>query len=281
MFDSPDRAPIAQAPLSVILLANGPTSAVAEAVSAWQAFLATLDRPFETIVLRAGGHGSSDDANAVLGAVRGIGYEPASGFGPALSAAIRAAQHPLVALATADGQFDPADLQRLLKDIDNVDLAVGCRTVAPPPAWRAALGRVGAFVGRVALGLPLERTPCVAGATPWRRRWAAHWALGVHLRDPESPFRLSRRDALVRIVLQSHGPFALVEQLAKANHLEFIMTEEPIAWTPPVGATMEPAEFARDLRAVFREPDFGTPELHTAAGANPGAVPTNPASPSS
>ena len=118
-------------------------------------------------------------------------------------------------------------------------------------------------------------------------RWVARWAFGIRLRDPESAFRLVRRDAVIRIMLQSRGPFALVEQLAKANHLELIMTEEPVAWSPRTASPAESVPFAREARALFRRPDFGPPELHIPPPAplppteKPDAVPTTPPSPSS
>ena len=59
---------------------------------------------------------------------------------------------------------------------------------------------------------------------------------------------------MTRIVLQSRGPFALVELLAKANHLELIMTEEPVAWTPPLTGWPASAGFAEEARALFFGP---------------------------
>jgi hypothetical protein len=187
-------------------------------------------------------------------------------------------------LATADRQVEPQELQRLLGVIDHVDLAIGCRTT-PRSFWLRAPGLVLTMLARIVLGIPPPPGNCTPGATSWRRRWAARWGFGVRLVDPESPFRLGRREGLVRIVLQSRGPFALIEQLAKANHLEFMMTEEPVAWTPPPTPSPEPVSFAQEARALFRRPDFGSPDLHVPAAEarvdKPEAVPTKPDVPSS
>jgi hypothetical protein len=280
--EPPARPPIASAPISVVLLAFGSNSDVAESVSAWQAYLPTLDRPFEIALVqyRLG----DDDANAVLTEVRRFDIDPILGFGPALVTACRAAQHPLVLLAPADRQLQPQELQRLLGVIDHVDLAVGCRTVRRP-LWLRAPRWVLAMLMRIVLGIPAPPGNCTPGATSWRRRWAARWAFGVRLLDPESPFRLGRREGLVRIVLQSRGTFALIEQLAKANHLEFMMTEEPVAWTPPPTSVPETLSFAQEARALFRRPDFGAAILHLPVpepcAENPEAVPTKPEVPSS
>jgi hypothetical protein len=278
------RPPIASAPISVVLLAQGSTSEAAESVSAWQAYLPTLDRPFEIAVVQASSADADADANPVLAEVRSVDLDAVLGLGPALLTAICAAQYPLVLLAPADQQFQPHELQRLLGVIDHVDIALGCRTVHRP-FWLRAPGWVFAMLVRIVLGIPPQPGNCTPGATPWRRRWAARWGFGVRLLDPESPFRLGRRAALVRIVLQSRGPFALVEQLAKANHLECMMTEEPVAWTPPPTPAPEPVSYAQEARGLFRRPDFGPPELHvpadTPCAAEPEAIPTKPEVPSS
>lgn len=272
------RPPIATAPLSVILLVTGTTSDAAESVAAWRTYLATLARPFELLLVPF----VEPEPNPVLAEVRRIPYDAERGIGPALEAAVRAAQHPLVVMTTADRQYQPANLQPLLAVIDKVDMAVGCRSARRTAIWGAA-SAIGRAVGWLLIGLPLHRHPCIAGATPWRRRWVARWAFGVRLTDPESAFRLMRRDAAVRIVLQSRGWFALVEQLAKANHLEFILAEEPIAWSPPAVPPIDPAPFAQDARALFRAPDFGPPSLHIAAPTTENAdrPPTTPPSGSS
>jgi Glycosyl transferase family 2 len=252
--EPPQRPPIAQAPLSVILIATGSTSDTVESVSGWQAYLATLDRLIELLLVPL----APIESNPMLADVRRLECDPALGYGAALEAALRAAQHPLAVLATADHQYQPADLNVLLGVIDKVDIAVGCRRVAPRPWWWRAIGTVFGWIGWVLVGLPALASPCTPGATPLQRRWAASWLFGVRLHDPECAFRLARRSAMTRIVLQSRGPFALVEQLAKANHLEMIMTEEPVAWTPRA----ESASFAQEAWALFRRPDFGPPELH-------------------
>jgi hypothetical protein len=281
--EPPPRPPIAQAPLSVILLVTGATSDAAESVSRWKAYLATLERPFELLLLPL----LEPEPNPAFAETRGLPFDATGGLGPALAAAVRAAQHPLVVIATADRQYQPADLKQLLAVINQVDIAVGCRDVGRPALWRRVLGHICRGVGWLLIGLPLRPAACIPGATPWRRRWVARWAFGVRLADPESAFRLMRRDAAARIVLQSHGPFALLEQLAKANHLELIMAEEPVAWLRPTAPVVGQSSFGAEARALFRRPDFGPPALHVppppaeVPPENTAAPPTTPPSLSS
>src|SRR5258708_6506276 len=102
----PERLPIAQAPLSVILLAPGSISEAAESVSAWQAHLATLERPFEMILVRPA---SDVEPNPVLDDIRRVALDPTLGVGPGLLSALRAAQHPPVETARPPSRARPAD----------------------------------------------------------------------------------------------------------------------------------------------------------------------------
>ena len=68
------------------------------------------------------------------------------------------------------------------------------------------------------------------------------------------------REILPRIPIQSRGPFAHVELLAKANFLGHLMGEEiPIAVVPPPPGDLR--QLLRDGLVVFNQPDFGPAEL--------------------
>src|SRR5438067_2076146 len=98
MEEPPFRAPIATAPLSVILLALGTPSETAESLSAWKAYLATLEREFELLLVQPAA--AATDANQVLAEVQPIAFDPAGGYGQALQTAFRLTQFPLVLLTT-------------------------------------------------------------------------------------------------------------------------------------------------------------------------------------
>src|SRR5258708_38442399 len=143
--------PIAGAPLSVILLALGTDSETAECVSAWQAYLPTLERSFEIVLVQSGS--ANADGNPVFAGIQRIEIDPALGLGPALQAAVHAAKHPLVGFAPADREFEPRELQTLRGGIDHADLAGGCRNI-PQSVWLRVLGWVFAILVRIVLGLP-------------------------------------------------------------------------------------------------------------------------------
>src|SRR5439155_13359564 len=72
--------------------------------------------------------------------------------------------------------------------------------------------------------------------------------------DVECAFRLFRRSIFARIPIQSSGPFAHVEILAKANFLGCWMAEAPVSYNPSPGP---PSSYWAEAYHVFCEPDFG------------------------
>jgi hypothetical protein len=151
------------------------------------------------------------------------------GRGAALKAGLSATTHPLIFTMPATGEYQASDLSKMLEGIDQVDVVVG---------WRKAR--------------------CVR-----RRTWEAFWAYllfgsGLWLKDVTCPVRLYRRSIFPRIPIQSAGPFADVEILAKANFLSCLFIEVEIAWQPPASApASDGTSYFGDLWRVFERPDFG------------------------
>jgi hypothetical protein len=218
-----------------------------EFVRAWTAYLDTLERPYE--VLLAG-----RDCAALAeryANVRALSAATSPGFGAALRTGIPAARYPLLAYASA-GEYLPSDLTQFLERIDRVDLVAGYRMVGS---------------GAVAAP-PSER----------RARWLIRLVFGLRMRDPSCRFLLARRSIFARIPIQSDGPFAHVEVLAKANFIGCWMAEAPVAWQAPSGPTVPPVD-ARQARAefwrLFKHPDFGPailPEPTAVSLSEPPAV---------
>jgi hypothetical protein len=252
--DNVPRRPLATAPLSVLLLAErAPTAEETEVLAAWNEHLLGLQRPFELLLIRPRG---SDDADAVAAAPRLFTYDAARGYVAALREAIAAAQLDVVVLCTWDRQFRPTELGNLLACLDPVDAVIGYRTGRPVPLWRRLVDRALSVGTRILLGSPLEPRRVWYGRHGWHRRWVARWIFGLRLADPECPFRVVRREVLTRIPLQSRGPFVQVEMLAKANHMECLLAEAPVSWSPP-GEIAPLAYYVDDAKALFRRPDFG------------------------
>src|SRR5262245_37602574 len=126
--DENPRKPIRDEAISVVLLAlNG--DAVA-ATRAWTAHLDGGKRAYEVLVVtrqpvpeELGGLASDK--------VKVLSKAQLAGTGAALRVGIKAAQHPLLLYTAPD--YAPADLETLLKEIDQVDLVSGFRAVQPAP----------------------------------------------------------------------------------------------------------------------------------------------------
>ena len=261
MSEPAPRTPIATAPISVLLFAHALSTETADAVQAWRQYLDTLNRAYEILLIQETRPEvapiPADETPAPPTATRVYPYDRATGFRDALNEAIRTAQHPLLVFCPADKQYQPTELERLLKAIDQVDLVTGYRAWGQAPPWRVLLDMVMGVLSRVVIGVTLEPRKCWLGPQGRGRRWIARWIFGVRVTDPECPFRLARREVFARLPIQSGGPFVNVEIIAKANHLSCYLAEEPVTWTPPASPHVDAISFGDDAHAVFRDPDFG------------------------
>jgi glycosyltransferase involved in cell wall biosynthesis len=263
MPDAFERPPIAKAPISVVLLAYNEGTSGDEAIKTWLGVLDALKRDYEILVVQDGGEaadGAKDHPR-----VRVLGHEQRRGLGAALRTGLAAAQHPLVCTCTCDHQYEPSDLHQLLKVIDEVDLVTGIRKWRSLPAWLRGLGAVNRIICRIAFGVSMEPRAVWLGWSGLGRRLAARWFFGVRVQDAECVLRLYRRSILPRLVIQSNGPFALVELLAKANFLSCLLAEAPVTHHPRAiggitGRDLPPHAWG-DAWKVLNSPDFGPPSL--------------------
>jgi hypothetical protein len=251
MPEPAERPPIAQEPLSVILLAREPMDGIAEEVGKWAAFLNGLQRAYEVLILdqdRAEPLAGRAEAMAAVDPHFRMLPSTAPGSGAALRAGLAAARFPLVFYAELGDQYECGELRLLLDMIDQVDLVAGRRV------WRAARGR--------------------------RLREYLYGRLvrlffGVRLRDVNCAFKLFRKAVFTRIPIQSDGHFAHAEIVAKANFLGCLMTEVPVTYRPGTAVSQagkRPSTMA-EARRVFGHPDFGPAKLPEGAAASPTGSP--------
>lgn len=261
-----ERPAIADAPLSVILPAHNAAEHIRAVLTEWRSILGRRQSGYEILVVD---DGSTDATAALVEAVSReeprvqlLLQEVPQGIGAALRAGLSKAQYPLVCCCPCDWQYQPADVQQLLKTIDKVDLVTGCRGGKPRPAVLRVLGLLYRGLVRVIFGLPLERSECRPGWAGWWRRWQARWLFGLAVHDPECAFRLFRRDIFARIPIQSQGSFVHIEILAKANFLGCWMAEEVVRYQPPATGTDSyslAGPQGRDCWRLLQNPDFGPP----------------------
>jgi hypothetical protein len=261
MSDPKELPAIAQSPITVILLAQALCTETQDALHGWRNYLDTLNRPHEIILLQETRSevppAATEPVPSAVQPSRTIPYDRLLGHRETLNEAICTAQHPLIVFCPCDKQYQPDDLERMLKMIDQVHLVVGYRVGKPIPFWRVLFDTLLIPLSRVFIGVPIAPTACWLGSQGWGRRFIARWVFGVRLNDPECPFRLARKEMFARIPIQSKGSFAQIEMLAKANHLTCLIAEEAVTWLPAALPASEAIPFSNDAWHVFRDPEFG------------------------
>jgi glycosyltransferase involved in cell wall biosynthesis len=266
MPDLPPLPPIAGQPLSVVLLAHNEEPHLEAVVGEWAALLDGLGRDYELILVD---DGSSDRTGemaqaltAQLGRLRVLRHAEHRGAGAALRTGLAEARQPLFFYTTCDRQYEPADLKRLLAEIDKVHLISGFRRWQPVPLGLRGLGVAYRVLLRVFFGFAPEPLPGWLGGREHLYRALVRAVFAVRLQDIACAFRLFRRELFARMPIQSEGDFVHAEVLAKANFLGAYMSDEvPIAYHPrPRTAEEETAarhQLRKDFRRVLSHPDFG------------------------
>ena len=250
-----ERPKIADAALSVVLFAPVGGTDLEAVVRTWLAWLDQRPGAAELLLILDGA-GAERELHLDDPRLRIIHHVAPSGLGACLQTAIWLARHPLLLTSFADRQFQPADAERLFQHIDQVDIVSGSRVPGLPPLWLRGLGVVKRVLTRVLLGYAGEPRAAWLGWPGWWRRFWIRIIFGLKMRDTQSMFRLCRAEAMQRFPIQARGSFALVEVLAKANHLVGLLAEAPVPWTPPI--LEEPDAFwSADAATVRRDPDFG------------------------
>jgi glycosyltransferase involved in cell wall biosynthesis len=272
MPDLTPLPPIADQPISAVLLARNEEPHLEAVVTEWAALLDGLQRDYEILLVDDGstdGTGTVAEALAArLPRLRVLRHAEHRGQGAALRTALAAATRPLLVCATADRQYQPADLKRFLPEIDKVHLISGFRVWQPVPVPLRWLGRAWRLFLRLVLGLSLDPLPGWLGGREHLYRALCRAVFALRLQDINCVFRLYRREMFARIPIQSEGDFVYTEVLAKANFLVCYMNDEvPIAYRPRAGAARE--RMWQDGYRVFSRPDFGPPVAPAEAPAQP------------
>lgn len=112
--------------ISVIIPAFNEAHAVGETVGELRGALESLSLDFEIMVIDDGSSDGTGDAASASGC-RVIRHSANRGYGASLKTGILAARKEVVLFYDADGQFDPADLRRLIGGLAGADMAAGVR----------------------------------------------------------------------------------------------------------------------------------------------------------
>lgn len=227
MIDLADLPPIASSPVSVILVVNDANAESEATLNDWITFLNGFERDYELLLVGARAGTSLESLAGHCTRAKAV-PTTTDGFGVALGAGLRAAQHPLVCYTTCDRRYQPKDLKGLFKEIDKVHVVYGVRRLRP--SWRA-----------------------------WAFGWFVRLMFAIRLRDVGCLYVLARRSIFARMPIQSTGTFAHVEIMAKANFLTCVMSEANVDYRSEPAETDTP--WRADFRRVYKQPDFGLVKL--------------------
>ena len=161
--------------------------------------------------------------------VRALHHPGNKGYGAALKTGIAAARHDWIFFSDSDGQFDFAEISRLLEHAETSDIVAGYRKRRNDPFYRAL------------------------NALGWNL--LARLSLGVAVRDIDCAFKLFRRNVFERVQIRSVGAMVNTEILCQAFKFgmrvkEVAVTHYPRDYGQPSGAN--PRVILKAFRELFR-----------------------------
>jgi len=152
------------ASLTLVLPAHNEARNIERVVAS---FLDVKDRADFALTILIVDDGSSDATGPICRklaeydpSVRCVHHSRNIGYGGALISGFRASEGDYVALADADGQFDPSDFIRLLEHVASYDVVVGYRQDRADPRGRRLMGRVWSLLGRWLFKIPIRDLNC-------------------------------------------------------------------------------------------------------------------------
>lgn len=189
--------------LSLILPAYNEAAGIAETVLEADDALGKFARDYEIIVVDDG----SRDATATIVAglavsrphIKVVQHETNRGYGAALRTGFEAARGDLIAFTDADGQFDLADLEKLVALTGQAPIAVGYRVDRQDPAQRRFYS--------------------------WGYNQIVRRMLGTRVRDCDCALKVFRRKALEQLLPDSEQFFVNTEMLTRARQLHLAVAE--------------------------------------------------------
>ncbi len=230
----PDRAAGAARPqlrsLSVVLPAFNEQYNLRCTVEAARRILPTVADKWEIIVVNDGSGDATaricDTLVSQIPEVRAVHHTGNSGYGAALKSGIIAARHDWIFFSDSDGQFDFAEISRLLEYAETSDIVAGYRKRRNDPPYRAL------------------------NALGWNL--LVRLSLGVAVRDIDCAFKLFRRTVFERVQIRSVGAMVNTEILSQAFRFGMRIKEVEVTHYPrehgqPSGAKL------RVILKAFRE----------------------------
>jgi glycosyltransferase involved in cell wall biosynthesis len=202
--------------ISVFLPSHNEEANVERVVRGYLREMPKIADDFEVIVVDDGSRDRTgeiaDRMAAEDGHVRVVHHPVNRGYGGAVISGIRAAQMPYVLLSDGDGQFDPAEVERLAAFMPEYDVVAGFRTRRADHLGRRLNGAAWTALVRALLGITIGDIDC--GFKLFKREFLDGMELkaGGAMISTELMARLAGRGARVREVQVTHLPRLAGEQ---------------------------------------------------------------------
>jgi glycosyltransferase involved in cell wall biosynthesis len=209
-------SPIRIPGLSVFLPSHNEEGNVERVVKSYLAELPRVTDDYEVIVVNDGSRdrtGEIADRLAASDAHVKVVHHPVNrGYGGAVISGIRAATKPYVLLCDGDGQFDPADIERMTPFVPEYDVVAGRRARRADHLMRRINGKAWTTLVRVLLGITITDIDC--GFKLFKREKLDGMELRAHgaMISTELMARLAGRGAKVKEVDVQHLPRLTGEQ---------------------------------------------------------------------
>jgi len=219
-------------------LIGGTAAAVAEV-------LARLVDDYEVIVVNDGSRDRTAEVVATLATgnprIRCVDHAVNRGYGEALRTGFSAATKDLIFLTDGDRQFDVRELERILRELDRADLAIGYRSPRRDPLLRLIYA--------------------------WGWRLVVTLLFGYLARDIDCAFKLFAAAVWQRVRVHSGGATFSAEFLAQARSCGYRVVELPVTHYPRVAGSPTGAR-PNVIARAFK--DLIWLRLHFEACAEPG-----------
>jgi glycosyltransferase involved in cell wall biosynthesis len=202
--------------ISVFLPSHNEEGNVERVVRSYLAECPRVTDNFEVIVVDDGGRDRTGEIAERLAAedshVKVVRHPVNRGYGGAVISGIRAATQPYVLLCDGDGQFDPADLERLTPFVPEFDVVAGRRAHRADPLMRRVNGKAWTLLVDTLLGITISDIDC--GFKLFKREKLDGMELRAHgaMISTELMARLAGRGAKVKEVDVRHLPRLTGEQ---------------------------------------------------------------------
>lgn len=233
--------------LSLCLPAYNEEACISATLESARTALGKLCEKLEIIVVDDGSRDATAARVEIVSAldprVRLVRHRQNRGYGAAVRSGLLAATGDLVMFADSDGQFDFADVERLLACLPGNDFVVGYRHCRVESVQR----RLNAWA--------------------WGR--LVRLAYGVRARDLDCAFKIFRRHVIDRLRLTAGGACVNAELMCQCRRAGFRFAEVPVEHYPRRGGRPTGSSLAVILRAFRELPRIRTEPLPAMTSSPP------------